>query len=88
MVVGVAPARTKLAEGVLPPGARQVRNSAGEAAYTEPRPPGGPGRRYRFTIYAVQGKTDLAGDASPQAAIQAIEAAATARGRLVGTYRR
>jgi phosphatidylethanolamine-binding protein (PEBP) family uncharacterized protein len=63
-----------------------VRNSAGEAAYTGPCPPGGPAHHYRFTIYALQRKADLADDASPQAAIQAIEAAARARGRLVGTY--
>ena len=88
VVVGIDPARTELAEGAVPPGARQVRNSAGTAAYTGPCPPGGPPHHYRFTMYALQRKADLAGDASPEAALQAIEAAATARGRLVGTYGR
>ncbi|HTE70290.1 MAG TPA: YbhB/YbcL family Raf kinase inhibitor-like protein [Actinomycetes bacterium] len=88
VVVGVDPARTKLADGAVPPGARQVRNSAGEVAYTGPCPPGGPPHHYRFTVYALQRMAAIGGGASPEAAIEAIEAAATARGRLVGTYGR
>jgi Raf kinase inhibitor-like YbhB/YbcL family protein len=88
VVVGIDPARTELAEGAVPPGARQLRNSAGTAAYTGPCPPGGPPHHYRFTVYALQRTAAVAGDASPEAAIQAIEAAAAARGRLVGTFGR
>jgi Raf kinase inhibitor-like YbhB/YbcL family protein len=88
IVVGLDPATTKLAEATVPPGVRQVHNSAGKAAYTGPCPPGGPAHHYRFTIYALQRPPDVGDDASPQATIQAIEAAATARGRLVGTYGR
>jgi Raf kinase inhibitor-like YbhB/YbcL family protein len=88
VVVGIDPARTELAEGALPPGARQGRNSAGKAAYTGPCPPGGPPHHYRFTVYALQRKAEVGGDASPEAAIAAVEAAATARGRLVGTFGR
>jgi hypothetical protein len=39
-------------------------------------------------VYALQHTAEVAPDASPDAAIQAIEAAATARGRLVGTFGR
>ena len=88
VVLGIDPTRTELAEGVLPPGARQARNSAGDAAYAGPCPPDGPAHHYRFTVYALQRTPDVADDATPDAAIQAIEAAATARGRLVGTYER
>jgi Raf kinase inhibitor-like YbhB/YbcL family protein len=88
IVVGLDPASTELAEAAVPPGARQVRNSAGKAAYTGPCPPGGAAHHYRFTVYALQRTADLGGDTSPEAAIQAIEAAATARGRLVGTFGR
>ena len=88
IVIGLDRATTKLAEGMVPPGARQVRNSAGKAAYTGPCPPGGSPHHYRFTIYALQRKAEVDGEASPEAAIAAIEAAATARGRLVGTYGR
>jgi Raf kinase inhibitor-like YbhB/YbcL family protein len=52
IVVGINPAPTKLAEATVSPGAGQVRNSAGEATYTGPCPPGGPAHYYRFTIYA------------------------------------
>jgi hypothetical protein len=88
VVVGVDPASTELAEGSDPAGARQVRNSAGKAAYTGPCPPGGPAHHYRFTVYALQRRAEVGADASPEAAIQAIEAAATARGRLIGTFGR
>jgi Raf kinase inhibitor-like YbhB/YbcL family protein len=85
ILVGLDPAGTELAEGAVPPGARQVRNSAGKAAYTGPCPPDGPAHHYRFTVYALQRKAEVGGDASPEAAI---EAAATARGRLIGTFGR
>jgi Raf kinase inhibitor-like YbhB/YbcL family protein len=88
VVLGIDATRTGLAEGALPPGARQLRNSAGDAAYAGPCPPGGPAHHYRFTVYALERTPEVADDASPEAAIQAIEAAATARGRLVGTYQR
>jgi phosphatidylethanolamine-binding protein (PEBP) family uncharacterized protein len=88
VVVDLDPASTELAEGAVPPDARQLPNSAGEAAYTGPCPPGGPAHHYRFTVYALQHAAEVGADASPDAAIQAIEAAATARGRLVGTFGR
>ena len=88
IVIGLDPASTKLTEATVPPGARRVRNSAGKAAYTGPCPPGGAPHHYRFTVYALQRRADVGADASPDAAIQAIEAAATARGRLVGTFGR
>jgi Raf kinase inhibitor-like YbhB/YbcL family protein len=88
IVVGLDRANTNLAEATVPPGVRQAPNSAGRAAYTGPCPPGGAAHHYRFTIYALQRPPDVGDDASPEATIQAIEAAATARGRLVGTYER
>ena len=88
VVVGLDPTRARLAEGAVPAGARQLPNSAGSAAYTGPCPPGGPAHHYRFTVYALGRAPEVAGDADPEAAVQAIEAAATARGRLVGTFGR
>jgi Raf kinase inhibitor-like YbhB/YbcL family protein len=88
VVVGLDPGLTRLAEGAVPPGARQLPNSAGSAAWTGPCPPPGPAHHYRFTVYALQRPPEVAGDADPEAAVQAIEAAATARGRLVGTFGR
>jgi phosphatidylethanolamine-binding protein (PEBP) family uncharacterized protein len=88
VVVGLDPASSELAEAAVPPGARQLRNSAGKVAYTGPCPPGGAPHHYRFTVYALQRRAAVGADASPDAAIKAIDAAATARGRLVGTFGR
>ena len=88
VVVGLDPASAELAEAAVLPDARQLPNSAGKAAYTGPCPPGGPAHHYRFTVYALQHTAQVDADASPDAASQAIEAAATARGRLVGTFGR
>jgi Raf kinase inhibitor-like YbhB/YbcL family protein len=88
VVTGLDPGRGRLAEGAVPPGARQLPNSGGSAAWTGPCPPGGPAHHYRFTVYALQRAPEVAGDADPEAAVQAIEAAATARGRLIGTFGR
>ena len=88
VLVGLGPATERLAEGAVPAGARQLPNSAGKAAWTGPCPPGGPAHHYRFTVYALQREPEVPGDADPEAAVEAIEAAATARGRLVGTFGR
>ena len=88
VVTGLDPAGGRLTEGEVPPGARQLPNSAGSAAWTGPCPPGGPAHHYRFTVYALRQEPEVTGDADPGAAVEAIEAAATARGRLVGTFGR
>ena len=88
VVLGLDPAGEGLAEGAVPAGARQLPNSAGKAAWTGPCPPGGPAHHYRFTVYALAREPEVPGDADPAAAVEAIEAAATARGRLVGTFGR
>jgi hypothetical protein len=89
VVTGLDPAaRGRLAGGAVPAGARQLPNSGGSAAWSGPCPPGGPAHHYRFTVYALQRAPEVAGDADPEAAVEAIEAAATARGRLVATFGR
>jgi hypothetical protein len=88
VVAHLDPGRRELAEGAAPPGATQLANSAGEAAYAGPCPPGGPAHHYRFTLYALPVRVELAADAEPAETIAAIEQAATARGRLIGTYAR
>ena len=85
LVTGLDPAADGLAEGAVPAGARQLPNSAGKAAWTGPCPPAGPAHHYRFTVYALGRQPEVADDADPGATVAAIEAAATARGRLVGT---
>jgi Raf kinase inhibitor-like YbhB/YbcL family protein len=88
VVAHLDPGRRELAEGAVPPEATQLANSAGKAAYAGPCPPGGPAHHYRFTLYALPVRVELAADAEPAEAIAAVEQAATARGRLIGTFAR
>jgi Raf kinase inhibitor-like YbhB/YbcL family protein len=88
VVVHLDPATDRLAEGRLPAGATQLRNSAGKPAWAGPCPPGGAPHHYRFTVYALGSRVNVSADAEPADAVAAIEAAATARGRLVGTFSR
>ena len=71
----------------VPSGAVQARNSAGHASYFGPCPPSGT-HHYRFTVYALSKRTGLRDGARLDQALRAVEAAATAQGRLVGTYAR
>jgi Raf kinase inhibitor-like YbhB/YbcL family protein len=82
------PGLTELAEGRPPAGARQARNSAGKARYSGPCPPRGPAHHYRFTLYALGERLQLPDGAGLDEAIGAIERAATAQGRLTGTFAR
>jgi Raf kinase inhibitor-like YbhB/YbcL family protein len=82
------PDLTGLAEGQVPAGARQARNSAGKAGYSGPCPPPGPAHHYRFTLYALGQPLGLADGARLGAAVGAIGRAATAQGRLTGSFAR
>jgi Raf kinase inhibitor-like YbhB/YbcL family protein len=86
VVFHLDPGREGLAEGSLPAGARQARNSAGKAAYTGPCPPSGPAHHYRFTLYALGERLDLPDGAGLDDAVRAIDRTATARGRLTATF--
>jgi Raf kinase inhibitor-like YbhB/YbcL family protein len=87
VVVDIDLAVTSIARGQSPPGAQQIVNSAGRASYMGPCPPSGV-HHYRFTVYALSRRLTLPSRASLQSALDAIAEAATAQGRLTGTYRR
>jgi Raf kinase inhibitor-like YbhB/YbcL family protein len=82
---GIPAGQTELAENAVPPGALEGRNGAG-SGYTGPCPPSGPAHHYRFTIYALKRSPGVQAGTDPQQAIAAIQAAATAQGRLLGTF--
>jgi hypothetical protein len=82
------PTLDNLQENRLPPDARQARNSGGKAGYAGPCPPGGPAHHYRFTLYALGDRLDLPDRAELDQALGAIAKAATAQGRLTGTFAR
>jgi Raf kinase inhibitor-like YbhB/YbcL family protein len=88
VVAHLDPAATRLAEGAVPPGAVQLPGSSGRAAWSGPCPPSGPAHHYRFTVYALSRRVEVAAAAKPADSVAAIEAAASARGRLVGTFGR
>ena len=87
VVVDMPVDATGVDAGALPSGAMQAKNSAGRASYSPPCPPSGR-HRYRFTIFALSQPTGLHDGADLDTAMRAIESAATAQGRLVGTYAR
>jgi hypothetical protein len=88
VVVGIAPDARGLAEGESPPGATVAQNSAGRARWSGPCPPGGKTHRYRFTLYALRARPELAAGAATANALDAVRDTAVARGRLVGVYQR
>jgi len=81
IVFDIRPATSSIQEGLLPPGARQARNSAGHAFY-DPPCPGPHGHTYRFTVYALNSVLNLPAGTSLQSAWTAIAAATIGRGRM------
>jgi phosphatidylethanolamine-binding protein (PEBP) family uncharacterized protein len=85
VLYGIPSSQTQLAEGSVPDGAREGRNSAG-SGYSGPCPPSGPAHHYRFTVYALSRSPGVQPDDRPERAVDAIRQAATAQGQLVGTF--
>jgi Raf kinase inhibitor-like YbhB/YbcL family protein len=88
VLFGLSPRLAGIGEGAVPEGARQARNSAGDADYAPPCPPGGSAHHYRFAVYALATRTGLGDGVGADEALQAIREAALSRGVLVGLYRR
>jgi hypothetical protein len=70
--------------------AAQGLNDFGKIGYGGPAPPRGPAHHYRFTIYALNARLDLAPGVNPSQLDQAMQKRARILGqaRLVGTYGR
>ena len=71
-------------------GAEQGLNSAGKIGYMGPAPPPGRTHHYRFTIYALNVKLDLAPGVQRAQLDKALRAQAVILGQsmIIGTYRR
>jgi Raf kinase inhibitor-like YbhB/YbcL family protein len=81
IVFDISPVTRDMQAGALPTGARQARNSLGQARY-EPLCPAGGRHHYRFTVYALSAVLHQ-GDGTPlKEAWTAIARDAIARGRL------
>lgn len=89
VLFGLDPSTTELEEGQVPAGARQANNSAGDARYKGPCPPGGDdAHHYRFTVYALDEQIVADDGASPGDVLSAVAGAAIAKGTLTGTFDR
>jgi Raf kinase inhibitor-like YbhB/YbcL family protein len=81
--------RAMRGEGVVPAGARQGKNSAGDASWAGPCPPkDDEPHHYEFTLYALRSAIDLPDGASADDVRSAVSDAALARGQLVGRFGR
>ena len=85
VVLDLEPTAATLAEGGVPPGVKQAKNSSGKPGYYGPCPPSGT-HRYRFTVYALSEPTGLPDGADLREALRAIDSKTIARGRLTGRY--
>jgi Raf kinase inhibitor-like YbhB/YbcL family protein len=89
VLFGLDPSVTELDEAELPTGARQAKNSAGDAGYKGPCPPAGDDpHRYRFTVYALDEQLAAVDGAGTGDALIAVREGAIAKGTLTGTFDR
>ena len=88
VLFGLDPSLTGLQAGVTPTGGRQAENSAGDAIYKGPCPPGGDPHHYRFTVYTL--REGLAADDGADAGelLGQVQEVAIAKGTLTGTFAR
>jgi Raf kinase inhibitor-like YbhB/YbcL family protein len=81
----------ELPEGVpkqeqLPDGSKQGRNDFDRTGYRGPCPPGKPGHRYVFTLYALDSKLDLPAGATRKQVEEAMNGHVLAHGEVIGRY--
>ena len=81
IVFDIQPGTSAIQVGLLPPGAKQARGSAGYDRY-DPPCPGSQGHSYRLTVYALNRVLNLPNGTSLMSAWRAIAAATIGRGRL------
>jgi Raf kinase inhibitor-like YbhB/YbcL family protein len=72
---------TSIAEGAVPPGARQGTNSGGHRGWDGPCPPSGT-HHYRFTVYAEPKLPNLADGSPLTTTLPALRGHAVGQGRL------
>jgi Raf kinase inhibitor-like YbhB/YbcL family protein len=89
VLFAIGPAIGQLAEGEVPAGARQARNSARHTGYSGPCPPRGDGpHHYRFSIYALGRSVAAADGSSSGEVLRAVRDAAISKGTLTATFDR
>jgi Raf kinase inhibitor-like YbhB/YbcL family protein len=81
IVFDLSPNTVAIGQSLLPTGARQAENSAGQANY-DPPCPHGKWHEYRFTVYALNSRIDLPNGVGLRQAWSAIASHVIASGRL------
>lgn len=87
VVWNLPPTTRTIAEGSLPDGAVEGRNSWGRNEYNGPAPPSGT-HRYFFKLYALDTSLSFAHPPTKQQLEQAMKGHVLAHAELVGTYAR
>jgi Raf kinase inhibitor-like YbhB/YbcL family protein len=76
---------TSVAEGALPAGAEQGRNSFGDTHYDGPAPPSGT-HHYVFHLYALDTPLTVAAGAKRTALLAAMKGHVIAQAQVIGTF--
>jgi Raf kinase inhibitor-like YbhB/YbcL family protein len=88
-VLGIPPGAGGLAQGGVPAGAVQTKNSFGQTGWGGPCPPkGSTPHRYVFVLYALDRRLGVNRGAAPQEVGRAIQRAAIGQGKLTARYGR
>ncbi|MEA3009078.1 MAG: hypothetical protein QOJ91_770 [Sphingomonadales bacterium] len=82
----IDPPAAGLAEGRLPPGAAEGRNSRGSIGYFGPRPHGSKPHHYHFQLFALDRPLTLPAGATRAQLLAAMKGHVLAKGDLVGLF--
>ena len=88
IVTGLTPADGEVAAGAAPAGGTELTNSAGEAAWFPLCPPPGEPHTYTFTLLAYGTAPEIPPGGGPTDAVATLEAQASTRSVLTGTFER
>ena len=87
VLYGLPPGTAGIAEGAVPPGAREGTTDFGRTGYGGPCPPSGT-HRYVFTLYALDAPIELPPGATKAQLLEAMEGHVLAKSALQGRYAR
>lgn len=88
VITGLKPSSGGIAEGVVPVGAVQAKNSKGTIGYDGPCPPKGSLHNYLYEVDALDSHVSITSGTDPNTALQAIGAATIQSASVSGTYKR
>ncbi len=89
LIWNLGPSVTTIGDNSVPHGSVQGKNSFGKVGWMGPCPPAGSTpHHYRFTVYALNQKLDLAPDSNKFDLQQAMEGKILGTGELIGEYSR